>query len=274
MRSSLSLLAFVIVSSAAVAHAGDDGPVRYVGIHPVAADHGAAFCYIEFPHVHHYAPARAEVLYRKHHEGNYFIGDPVPYGYEGPKQSYYGPHPVHVDHVLGDGGDHTEYCYLDGPHYHPFAPAPEARFKLEAGVYFYTGELPRVYVEARPRYARINAVYKPFRYQRPVVVVAPPPEYAGPVYVEEPEPRTTVVVPSRASAGVRAEAGIGISAGFHFGIPAPVVVHEVHPAHTVVVHEHHDVHVVKHKHKHKHHGHKYKHHKHKHGKHGRGWGRH
>jgi hypothetical protein len=215
---------------------------------------------------------RADVLYRPHDDGNYFVGDPVPYGYEGPKHAYYGPHPIEVDFVLGSGGgDDTEYCYLEGPHYHPFVPPPAARFKLKGGVYFYAADLPRVYVEHRPRYAKINAVYKPLRYSRPVVVVTPPPEYRGPVVVEEPAPvvaapRATVV--SGGGAGV--EAGVGFHAGVSIGLPsvtigAPavvvreepdVIVVRDHRPRTVVVHEHHGPTVVKIKHKHRHHRHK------------------
>jgi hypothetical protein len=255
MRSSLATLVFVAVTSAA-GQAAADRAVRYVGVHPILTDHnGGGFCYIEFPHVHLSAPpARAEVMFRKHDDGLYFVGDPVPYGYAGPKQSYYGPHPVHVDFVLGSDGDHIEYCYLDGPHYHPFAPAPHASFKLEGGVYFHTGKLPRAYVDGRPRYGKINAVYKPMVYTRPVVVVAPPPEYHGPVVVEQPVVHAGVGVGVGAGVGVGVSAGI--SAGIHVGLPV-VEVHHVHPApHTVVVHEHHHhpraIKVKHHKHKHKH----------------------
>jgi hypothetical protein len=256
----LRTIAAVVALGVAGTVAAERGHVRFIGIHPIAAEYGGGFCYIELPHVHVYEPTRADVLYRPHDDGHYFVGDPVPYGYEGPKHAYYGPHPIAIDH------DDTEYCYLDGPHYHPFGPPDGGSFTLKAGVYFYAGDLPRVYTEQRPRYVKINAVYKPLRYQRPVVVVAPPPEYRGPVVVEEP----TVIVPA-ARPAVRAEAGVGIHAGVSIGLPsihigAPavvvrdepdVVVVRERPARTVVVHEHHH-HPTKVivKHKHKHHKHK------------------
>jgi hypothetical protein len=234
----------------------DGGHIRFVGMHPIAADYGGGFCYIEFPHVHVYEPTRADVLYRPHDDGHFFVGDPTPYGYEGPKHAYYGHHPIQVDYVVGEDGDDTEYCYLEGPHYHPFLPPPQASFKLKGGVYFFAGDLPRVYVEQRPRFAKINAVYKPLRYQRPVVVVSPPPEYRGPVLVEEPTyvapaPRATVV--AGGGAGMHAEAGVGFHAGVSIGLPsvtigAPavvvrdepdVIVVRDHRPRTVVVHEHH-----------------------------------
>jgi hypothetical protein len=220
---------------------GGGGHVRFVGVHPVAAEYGGGFCYIEFPHVHVYEPTRPDVLYRPIDDGYHFVGDPVPYGYEGPKHAFYGHHPItmgDIDFVLADDDDHTEYCYIDGPHYHPYGPPPEGHFTLKGGVYFYAGDFPRVYADARPRYAKINAVYRPLRYSRPVVVVSPPPEYRGPVMVEEP----TVVVPAEASAGVHAEAGIGFHAGVSIGLPsvhlvAPAVIVEDAPRDVYVVHD-------------------------------------
>lgn len=259
MRTTLGFLAFVMLAMAGPGKAQAQGgqAVRFVGIHPISADHGGGFCYIEVPHVHVYTPTRADVLYRKHDDGYYFVGDPLPYGYQGPKQAYYGPHPIHVDYVLGDAGDDTEYCYIDGPHYHPFAPEPQATFQLKGGVYFFTGDLPRAYVEARPRYAKINAVYKPLVYQRPVVVVSPPPEYRGPIYVEaDPEPPpavyvepATVVVPAHVGVGVGVHAGVGFSAGVNLGVgivaPPPTVV-EVRPRRTTyIVQEEPDVRVIR-----------------------------
>lgn len=232
-KSLFALLAAVILSSAASPAAfagghGGGGEVRFVGMHPIAPEYGGGFCYIEFPHVHVYEPQRPDVLYRPYEGGNHFVGDPVPYGYEGPKHAYYGHHPIDVDFVLGDGDDDTEYCYIDGPHYHAFGPPPDAQFTLKSGVYFYSGDFPRAYVEARPRYSKINAVYRPLQYTRPVVVVAPPPEYHGPVYVEEP----TVVVPARVGVGVGAgvvagagvQAGVGFHAGVSIGLPSVQVV--------------------------------------------------
>src|SRR5262249_43980541 len=154
-----------------------------------------------------------QVLYRNHDDGYAFVGDPVPYGYEGPKYAYQGPHPI----ILEDGV--TEYCYLEGPHYHPFAPVAGAQFTMKGGVYFYGGHFPQVYYDARPRYARINAVYRPLVYQRPVVVVEPP---AAGVVVEAPPPPAPVVV-GGVHAGVGVQAGIGVSAGVGVGIGGGVI---------------------------------------------------
>ena len=292
ISSIIPAVVLAVALGAAGTAAADRGHTRFVGIHPIAADYGGGFCYIEVPHVHIYEPTRADVLYRPHDDGHYFVGDPVPYGYEGPKHAFYGPHPIQVDFVLGDDREDTEYCYLEGPHYHPFGPPPQASFRLKGGVYYFAGDLPRVYVDDRPRYVKINAVYKPLRYQRPVIVEAPPPEYRGPVIVEEPTvvmpaPRTTVVSGGPA---VRAEAGVGFHAGVSIGLPsvtigAPavyvrdepdvivvrdrrprtVVVHEHRHPRTVVVHEHdRGPRVVKVKHKN---------HNHKHDHKGKGWGR-
>ena len=129
--------------------------VRFVGMHPIPGEYGGGFCQIDFPHVHVYDPPNANVMYRNHNDGYAFVGDPVPYGYDGPKYAYYGPHPVTTE----DGVE--EYDYLEGPHYHAYAPVVQADYKLKGGVYFYGGHFPQVYYDARPRYTRINAVYRP-----------------------------------------------------------------------------------------------------------------
>ncbi len=207
------------IASSFVAARADARHFRFEGMHPIPEAQGGGFCYIETPHVHVYEPARADLLYRNEPDGYAFVGDPVPYGYDGPKYSYYGHHPIYVN------GDAEEYCYLDGPHYHWYSPPPQARFKLKGGVYFFAGAFPSVYVEGKPRYARINTIYRPLRYTRPVVIEAPPPEYTGPIMVEE---RPTVVVPS----GPPVVRG-GIQAGFsvQIGTPPPpaVIVHEERP---------------------------------------------
>jgi hypothetical protein len=228
---------------------------KYVGVHPISSGQGGGFCYLEVPHVHVYVPAKSEVLYREHDGGHFFVGDPVPYGYDGPKHGYYGHHPVPVDVILEENeldGDEVEYCYLDGPHYHHYVPAASTPFVMKGGVYFFSGELPQVYVEAKPRLAKINVVYKPLRYARPVVVEAPPPEYRGPVVEVVAAPVEPVIV---APAPVRGEVHVGappvVQGHLEVNIPVPTV--EVHVPGVVVeerVHVH-EVKVKKHKHKHK-----------------------
>jgi len=133
----------VLVAAAAFAQpatAGKTKQVRYVGIHPVPKSEGGGICYIEGPHVHIFGANKLE--YRDHRGANYFVGDPVAYGYDGPHYPYKGHHPIHVDAVVGDGMPDEEYCYIDGPHFHPFqVQGPE--FKMVGDAYFYVGEPPR-----------------------------------------------------------------------------------------------------------------------------------
>ena len=192
--------------------------VRYVGIHPLPKAEGGGMCYIEGPHVHLFAANKLE--YRDHEGYAYFVGDPVAYNYEGPKHAYKGHHPIHVNVVVGDEVEDTEWCYLDGPHYHYFAEPEGPDFQVVGGAYFYVGTPPPVYVEARPAYVGINAVYRPYVYTRPVVTVAAPVGWigagvvvGGPGVVVAP-PRAAVVAP-----GVHVHAGVGVV------VPPPPSVH-------------------------------------------------
>lgn len=255
MRHFAVLLGLVLFLAAGRA---DAHQVRYMGMHPIPAEAGGGYCNIDFPHVHVFDLGQNQVLYRNHDDGYAFVGDPVPYGYEGPKYAYQGPHPI----ILEDGV--TEYCYLEGPHYHPFAPVAGAQFTMKGGVYFYGGHFPQVYYDARPRYARINAIYKPLVYARPVVVAGP----EAAVVVEGPPPPAVVVSPPQA--GVAVEAGVGIHAGVGVGIgggvivgappppvvvvgrpaPPPVVVVEERRPRTVIVEDRRPVEVIRVKEKH------------------------
>ncbi|HEU0033223.1 MAG TPA: hypothetical protein VFQ53_21470 [Kofleriaceae bacterium] len=146
-------------------------------MHPIAKSQGGGMCYIEGPHVHVYAADK--VQYRDHDGSAYFVGDPVAYGYEGPRYQYKGHHPIHVEAVVGGSPD-VEYCYLDGPHYHYFVPPEGPEFKVVGDTYFYvTAEPPAAYVEARPAYIGINAMYRPLVYARPVVTVEAPVGWIG-----------------------------------------------------------------------------------------------
>jgi hypothetical protein len=172
--------------------------IRYSGTHPIPEAVDGEFCYIEFPHVHVYKPKHAATLYRVENDHYHFVGDPVAHGYDGPKYSYYGHHPVVIDpdvhiHV---GEPVTEYCYLDGPHFHGYEPPPGLTFELKGGAHWYIGKYPKPYYNNRKRYARVNAVYTPVVYERPVVEVdAPPVGYVGPV-VEVVTPAVEVHAPS------------------------------------------------------------------------------
>jgi hypothetical protein len=208
------------------AHAGGKH-VKYAGVHPRTGKPDGGLCYVQAVHVHSLAPSSADVLYRMHNGVYFFIGDPVPFGYDGPRHSYYGHHPVTVNVVLEEEGpDDVAFCYLDGPHFHHYAPPPRTPFTTKENVAYYTGDYPESYEKEKPKLVRVNTVYKPIHYERPVVVEAPPAAYRGPlvdVRVHLPVPAVHVQV----------------------GAPPPVI----------LVNEH--VH-VKHKH-HKHKKHKWKH---------------
>lgn len=234
MKRQIILGALVALAALAGVAAGDGKgkgkQVHYVGIHPIAKAHGGGLCHLEVPHVHVFAPADM-VQYRDYQGDHYFVGDPVAYGWEGDKHAYYGHHPIYVEAVV-DGGAPGEpvYCYLNGPHYHAFEPPVSlvADYKIEADAYFYVGEPLPVYVEARPALVKINAIYTPIEYVRPVVTVEPPSAWIGirfpiavvgaapaAVVVDGPEVRggVTVVAPAIDIRPPSIEVGIGISVG-------------------------------------------------------------
>jgi hypothetical protein len=219
MRTRTALAAFVVLGlvagTAFAKKVKGPGQVHYVGIHPIGKVHGGGLCHIEVPHVHVYAPADP-IQYRDYHGDHYFVGDPVAYGWDGDKHSYYGHHPIYVDAVI-EGGAPGEpvYCYLDGPHFHTFEPpvlvAPD--FQVSGGAYFYIGTPPPIYVEARPKLVAINAIYRPIEYVRPVVTVEPPSAWIG-IRFAVPVAGAAVVVedapPPRARAGVEVHVPAGV----------------------------------------------------------------
>lgn len=239
MRRILLAAALLLVASG-TARAGGPRQVHYVGIHPIPKAEGSGLCYIEVPHVHVYAVARPDkVQYRDYGDSKFFVGDPVAYGYDGPKVAYKGHHPIQVDAVVEDveiAGPDVVFCYLDGPHYHAFAPVEGPDFKLVGGAYFYVGAPPPVYVEARPAMIEINAIYQPLVYARPVVAVAAPVgwigarvDVVGPAVVA---PRVVVPAPAvRIGVGVDVGIGVGVGAGVGVGVGAPVVIMGKHGKH-------------------------------------------
>jgi hypothetical protein len=184
----LPLLALLALPALAIFANADAGKghakqVRYVGPHPIPKQYGGGVCHIEVPHVHVYVPADVKVQYRKVDDAYYFVGDPVAYGWDGPKYVYEGHHPIAVGEVVyddddGDDGD-VEYCYIDGPHYHYYAPPEGVQFELKGDAYWYTGTFPQAYLDARPVYDPIDVVYEPMHYERPVVEVEPPIAWVG-----------------------------------------------------------------------------------------------
>ena len=239
-RSFCVLVALALSTAPAAASPGRQ--VRYIGIHPLPKAEGGGICYIEGPHVHVYDADK--IQYRDHRGARYFVGDPVAYGYDGERYAYKGHHPIHVSAVVGDSEPDDEYCYLSGPHYHYFAPPEGPEFKLVGDAYFFVGDPPHAYVEARPALMKINAVYQPLVYERPMITVDAPAgwigaraEFAAPaVVVAAPAPvvvAPTVVAPA---AGVHIEAHVPMpSVHVDIGIGAPAVI--VHERPAVIVHE-------------------------------------
>lgn len=244
----LTVLTLAALAAPAIARGKQ---VHYVGIHPIAKSEGGGLCYIEGPHVHLYDADK--IQYRDHRGANYFVGDPVAYGYDGKRYTYKGHHPIHVNAVVGDDEPDDEYCYINGPHYHYFAPPEGAEFRVAGDAYFYVGEPPRAYADARPAMMKINTVYQPMVYERPVVTVDAPvgwigarAEFVAPaaaVVVDAPRagvvvaPPAAVVVPP--AVGVTVEAHVpapSLHIGVGVGIGTPgVVVHERAPV--VIVRE-------------------------------------
>ena len=195
-----------LLGLAATAHARS---VEYMSQHPLPRKIGHGFCYIDVPHFHDFPPSDPR-LYRQVDGQYYFVGDPAPFDYDGPRYSYYGAHPI-ADADVHFGT--PSYCYLRGPHYHWYAPPPQMQFELKGGAYWYVGNYEPVYYSERPRYVVINDVYAPVVYTRPVVDVrVAPPAFHGEIVMGGP--------------GVAAHAVVGapvISAGVYVAPPPPPV---------------------------------------------------
>lgn len=213
LRVALLLFSAVVVAMTAprAAEAARAKQVRYAGIHSVPKSKGGGLCHIEAPHVHIYAPD-VQVQYREHEGQQVFVGDPVAYGWDGERHAYYGHHPIEVNVIVGDTIPDEEFCYLDGPHYHSFAPPAEvsADFKVEGDAYFYVGTPPPVYVEARPAMMKINAVYEPIVYERPVITVTPPNMWIGVRFPARAVRPAVAVPPPPPRAGGAAVVGVDI----------------------------------------------------------------
>lgn len=201
--------------------------VRFAGIHPVPKAEGGGICHIEAAHVHIYQPNKVE--YRVHNDNNVFVGDPVAYGWDGPKHAYKGHHPVQVNVVAGVGEPYTHYCYLDGPHYHHWDAPEGPDFKVVGDAYFYVGTPAPLYVEARPTYVGINATYKPIVYTRPVIEVEPPSAWimVNPAFVVAPAAVIVDTHPGRGHGARKHDTivtgGVGVSAGVSVHVPVPTV---------------------------------------------------
>ncbi len=211
MRTRISILVVVLLAAfGASASAGKKAKqVRFVSGHPIPDGEGGGFCHIEAPHVHAYVPTDVKLQYRVVGDDYFFIGDPVAYGWEGEHYSYYGHHPVAVNVVIGEPGEDTEYCYLDGPHYHAYAPPADLEFELKSDAYWYVGDPAPAYVEARATLDPIDVVYEPIVYERPAVVVASAPAAWIGLVVVAPVPVVEVVTPVPVKK-VKARAEVGV----------------------------------------------------------------
>lgn len=169
---------------------------RYMGPHPVAARPNGGYCYIDVPHSHDYGPDRP-ALYQQVGDNYVFTGDPTPFGYDGQKTVFYGHHPVPVapspDPVVPVAASPT-FCFIKGPHNHDYPQPAGPGYKTQNDVVFYVGPIPPEVARLRPQQEQaVEVEYRPYVAQRPKVVVTPPPEWAGVVWV--PPPVTTVVAP-------------------------------------------------------------------------------
>ena len=125
------------------------------------------------------------------------------------------------------------YCYLRGPHYHWYAPPPQAQFELRGGAYWYVGTYDPVYYSERPRFAVINTdAYAPVVYARPVIDIrVAPPAFHGEIVGGAPGGGGAVVGAPVVQAGVHIAAppppvvqlGVGVGIG---GPPAGVRYHD------------------------------------------------
>jgi hypothetical protein len=230
------VVGFVAVASLA-APARATTVVQYMSQHPLPRKLGGGFCYIDVTHVHDFGPSDAR-MYRQVDGQLYFVGDPTPFEYQGPRYAYYGTHPVAEANVhFGQ----PVYCYLQGPHYHWYQPAAQASFELKGGAYWFTGTYEPVYYDQRPRYVVVNEAYAPIVYTRPVVdITVAPPAFHGEIVGGGPGWRGRAVVGAPVvSAGVHVapppppvvQVGVGINLGGPVvvgGAPRPVVIDRGH----------------------------------------------
>jgi hypothetical protein len=154
--------------------------VHFLGAHPIAAKYGGGYCYIEVPHLHIYPPDHP-ALYQQVGDQYVFTGDPTPFGYDGEHFQFYGHHPV--------PGHDGVYCFIDGPHFHPYRQPEGPEYKVQNDVAFYVAPLPEPYLRLKPQRERVvNEEYRPYVTYRPRVEVTPPPEWHGNAYVAVPAP--------------------------------------------------------------------------------------
>jgi len=231
----------ILVGLVAMERAANARAVEYMSQHPLPRKVGHGFCYIDVPHFHDFPPSDPR-LYRQVDGQYYFVGDPAPFEYEGPRYAFYGPHPVvEADVQFGQ----PVYCYLRGPHYHWYQPPPQASFEQKGGAYWYVGTYPQAYYDERPRYGTVNEAYAPIVYTRPVVdVTVAPPAFHGEIVAAGPGFRAGVAVGAPAvAAGVYVAPPPPVQVGVGINIGGPPVIVGGPPAvieerRVVEVHDH------------------------------------
>lgn len=216
------------------------GKGRFMGAHPLAARANGGYCYIDVPHTHDYMPDRP-ALYQQVGESYVFTGDPVPFGYQGEKTVFYGHHPVpiSVEPAVAAGPAPT-FCFMKGPHYHEYQQPEGPGYKLQSNVVFYVGPVPPEVARTRPQAEQaLEVEYRPYVAERPKVVVTPPPEWPGVVWVAPPPP-AVVVAPAPAAVVVAPVAPTVVVAPpiptVVVAPPAPVI---VGPRPVIFMHGHH-----------------------------------
>ena len=237
-----SLLSLLLLAAPSVASQPNVPPAlqrksRYLGAHPIT-NVVNGYCQIDVPHTHGYSPDKP-ALYQRVGEDYVFTGDPVPFGYDGQKTVFYGHHPVpvHVEALPGSVPPPPTFCFLKGPHFHEYPVAHEAPgYKVQNDVVFYVGPIPPEVARARPQVEKaIEVEYRPYVAQRPKVIVTPPPEWQGTVWVEPPPQvvvapsnPTVVVAPSNPTVVVAAPAPavvVAPPAPVFIGVPGAVIMH-------------------------------------------------
>ncbi len=153
MRASTVLFTTVIACTllARAAHAKD---TEYISRHPLSA---RTFCNTNSPHVHAFEPHDLR-LYRKIEGQYYFVGDPVPFGFTGPKVVYVGQHPI--SDLLADISVPL-FCYLKGRHSHWYEPVAALWFERREGAFVFVGAYDPIFYGHRPEYLAINDAYAP-----------------------------------------------------------------------------------------------------------------
>lgn len=195
LTTSVSAAKPVVTPPIAPAAAPPRGKGKFLGAHPLAGRLNAGYCYIDVPHTHDYLPDRP-ALYQQAGDSYVFTGDPVPFGYDGAKTVFYGHHPIPLGVEPAGAEPAPTFCFLKGPHYHDYPRPEEPGFKDKDNVVFYVGAIPPAVAATRPQLERAQeAEFRPYVGLRPQVVVTPPPEWQGAVWVPPPAPAVVVAPP-------------------------------------------------------------------------------